>query len=841
MPRNSLIEFLETAAMRHARDVAIAHRRGYRTERWTYAELADTASQFAQELERRGVRRGERVLLWGENCAEWAAAFWGCILRGAVAVPMDRTASPEFARRVAQEASVKLAVVSRELKAAVKAAPALVLEELRETVRGNPKAAAAPGLGRMDPAEIIFTSGTTGEPRGVVLTHGNLLANLEPLELEISKYLRYERLVHPLRFLNLLPLSHVFGQFLGLFVPPMLGGTVLFQESLNPSEVMRAIRRERVSVLVAVPRLLDSLRAKIERDAEAGAGFENFQRNLAEAGKVHFLRRWWKFRRVHRELGWKFWALISGGATLDAELENFWRRMGFAVIQGYGMTETTSLVSVNHPFRMGRGSIGKVLPGREMKISENGEILVRGENIASEYWQGGEKRSVVGEDGWLHTGDRGLVDEEGNLFFKGRQKNVIVTREGMNVYPEDLEAELRRQSEIRDCVVVGLETDEPCAVLLLRDESSDAGATVARANQRLAAHQHMRRWMVWPTQDFPRTGTHKPRLDLIQKAAQAHFVSGGGGAAPAMAADSLAVIVARITGRPVGELHPGAGLESDLNLSSIERVELASALEDRYQVSLDESQFTAATTCGELEKLLRQEKLSGKKFEYPRWALSAVLRAARMVFYYAAIWPATMLLAAPRVMGRENLRGLNGPALVVSNHVTYLDAAFLLAALPGRLRHRLAIAMGGERLMAMRDPPPEETLVWSALLETGYALATALFATFPLPQKSGFRESFAFAGECADRGYSVLVFPEGARTPDGKLHAFRAGAGLLASNLNLPIIPMRIDGLWELKAAGQKFARPGAVTVRIGPPQRFPAAAKPEEIARELERQVASL
>jgi len=842
MTRLSLVEFFDEQTRRHARDIACVHTRGYRTNRWTYRQIEDTALRFAQELERRGVARGDRVLLWGENCAEWVAAFWGCILRGVVAVPMDRTAEPEFARRVAAQVGAKLATVSREQAEHCGRVPAVLLEELALLPGGSPGGAMAPPPGRSETAQILFTSGTTGEPAGVVLTHGNLLANLEPLETEIAKYLNYERLFHPIRFLNPLPLSHVFGQFLGLFVPTMMGGTVIFQNSLNPAEVIDAIRRERVSVLVAVPRLLEALRGKIERDAEANAGMETFQRQLVEAEAIHFLRRWWKFRRVHRQLGWKFWAIICGGATLDRETEEFWRRMGFAVIQGYGMTETTSLVSVNHPFRMGRGSIGKVLPGREMKLGEGGEILVRGENIAAAYWQGGGQRTVTGEDGWLHTGDRGAVDAEGNLYFKGRQKNVIVSREGMNIYPEDLEAELRRQGEIRDCVVVALESDEPCAVVVLRDASAGAGAAVARANQRLAAHQQMRRWMVWPEQDFPRTGTHKPRLDLIQHTAQAQFRGPGAGCvARAEAADSLAGILARITGRPVGELRPEAGLETDLNLSSVERVELASALEDRFQVSLDESQFTAATTCGELEKLLSHEKGSAKRFVYPRWALGQVMRAARLVFYYAAIWPATMLLAAPRVTGRENLRGLRGAALVVCNHVTYLDAAFLLAALPGRLRHRLAIAMAGERLMAMRNPPAEETLMWRALLRTGYALATALFAVFPLPQKSGYRESFAFAGECADLGYSVLVFPEGARTPDGNLHAFRAGAGLLASNLNLPVVPMRIDGLWELKAAGKRMAGPGKITVRIGEPMPAVIGAPAEEIARELERRVAAL
>ncbi len=393
--------------------------------------------------------------------------------------------------------------------------------------------ATPPPLNRDDVVQIIFTSGTTAEPRGVVISHGNILANLEPLDREIGEYLRYERIFHPLRFLNLLPLSHVFGQFLGIFLPQLLAATVLFQDTLNPTEVIRVIKRERVSVVVAVPRLMESLKDKILRDLESAGRQAWFKRQFEAAKDQHFVRRWWRFRRIHSQFGWKFWAFISGGAALDAETEEFWRRLSFVVIQGYGLTETTSLISLNHPFHTGRRSIGKVLEGREIKLDETGEILVRGANVAAGYWQSKQLKPVLNEEGWFRTGDLGELDAEGNLYFKGRKKNVIVTREGMNVYPDDLEAALRRQHEVRDCVVVGLEhggNAEPCAVLILRD-SADPETVVKHANRQLAEFQHMRRWLLWPEQDFPRTPTQKPKTAVIQQAVQQHFASGDGGGA----------------------------------------------------------------------------------------------------------------------------------------------------------------------------------------------------------------------------------------------------------------------------------------------------------------------
>ena len=266
MARTSILEYLDNF-QRHAREEAYVHHRGYRVQRWTYGEVLANAHRFARELDSREIAKGDRVLIWGENCAEWVVAFFGCLLRGAIVVPIDKIATPDFAQRVAQQVDAKLCVCSTENQIAD--VPSMHLETLRDRIAVRSDVPVAPPLLiRDDIVEIVFTSGTTAEPRGVVISHGNILANLEPLEREIGAYLRYERIFHPLRFLNLLPLSHVFGQFLGIFLPQLLAATVLFQDTLNPTEVMRVIKRERVSVVVAVPRLLESLKDKVVRDLE---------------------------------------------------------------------------------------------------------------------------------------------------------------------------------------------------------------------------------------------------------------------------------------------------------------------------------------------------------------------------------------------------------------------------------------------------------------------------------------------------------------------------------------------------------------------------------------------
>lgn len=851
--RENLNSYLEDHLQR-GRATAFAHRRGLRLVRWSYARVARAAFRFARELEARGIGRGDRVLVWAANSPEWAAAFFGCAERGAVVVPLDVESAPSFVERVIAQTSPRLALVSAETKRllAVSGIPAIELEEFEDVIASrSAEVHRNEGVSVDDLVEIIFTSGTTAEPRGVCLTHRNLLANLAPLEEEIKKYLRWERLVHPIRFLCLLPLSHVFGQFMGMFVPQILGGEVHFQDSLNPSEVVATIRKRRISVAVTVPRLLETLREHVERQEDEDV----LRRELEEAGRIHPLARLWKFRRVHRRFGWKFWAFVSGGATLPRETETFWRRLGFAVLQGYGMTETASLIAVNHPFKKGRGSVGRALPGQEIKLDASGEILVRGPNVSPGYWREGLE-PLAGEEGWLRTGDLGEMDSSGNIFFRGRAKDVIVTAAGLNIYPEDIEAALDRQPEILSSAVVATEGQrgpEPLAVVIMREEGADPRAAIERANRTLAPAQQVRRWFVWPERDFPRTPTHKVRKrDVLARVESAERTSIGDG--PASGDEGLAIehsplasaLAAHLSKDAPARLSPEARLSTDLKLDSLGRVELLSALEDRYQVEIDEAGFTAATTVGDIERLVREGGASSaapaSRYPYPRWAQGRLVRWFRVAFYYAVVLPITNTLCWVSVRGARNLEDLSGPALFVSNHVTFVDHALIMAALPGRFRRNFAIAQEGERLRFWRRPPEGTPLFRRLRWLAQYFLVVTIFNTFSLPQKSGFRRSFDFAGETVDRGYSVLVFPEGTRTEDGRLNPFMRGSGLLASQLGVPVVPVRVDGLFELKMAGRKiFAPPGSVTVKIGRPAIYARDEDPSSITADLERRVREL
>ena len=390
--------------------------------------------------------------------------------------------------------------------------------------------------------------------------------------------------------------------------------------------------------------------------------------------------------------------------------------------------------------------------------------------------------------------------------------------------------------------MVGIERGgnaEPCAVVILRDGASVA-TVVERANQSLADYQRMRMWLEWPEEDFPRTATQKPRRNLISRLAQARVLQPAANASTG--ADSpLVDLITRVAGRPVPALRADANLDSDLGLSSLDRVELLSAVEDRYQLDLSETRFSAARTVGDLEQMLRGEVVQRAPYHYPAWTLLWPVTWFRFLAHYLLLRPAVVLLGWPRIEGRENLRGRNGPFLVVSNHIDDVDVGFIQTALPARLRHRLATAAGGEALEALRTPPPGRGLFGRIFDRIQWMLGVSLLNLFPLPREAGFRRSFAYAGEAVDRGYSVLVFPEGRHTVDGKINPFRAGVGLLARNLRIPVLPMRIDGLFELKQTGRKFAPPWKICVRIGMPVEFDQSTPPEQIARELEKKIIAL
>ena len=597
---------------RYDRQIAVVHFQGNRRRATTYGELALLAGRFAALLAQREIGLGDRVLLWGENSAEWIAAFYGCLLRGVLAVPLDAYGSAEFAQRVSADVRPKLAVGDAVLL------HQLPSEWLRlsfdDWLSALPAEEAGPiaGLSRQTPLQILFTSGTTGDPKGVVLTHGNVLASVEPIEAGAQPYMRWERLLaHPLRILETLPLSHVFGQTMGLWVPPIFTAQVHFESRLVAGRLIETIKRERISVLAAVPRVLALLKTHLE------ASHPGLTERIAASTGIRAWKRWWRFRDVHSAFGQKFWAVISGGGALPGPLEQFWNALGLVVVQGYGMTETSALITLNHPFHVARGTIGKPMPGREVKLGPDGEVLVRGESISAASWSGGAMRPRANE--WLATGDLAESGPGGELRFLGRKSEVIVTAAGMNLHPEDLEAAIEQEPGVTACAVVAMETasgPEPCAILAMRGHGDGAAAAIERANQRLAEFQQLRRWILWPEPDLPRTSTGKVRrkavsawLAGIQDSARNGEAAAASAGAFGASSDWLLALIAEISGEAPHGVGDELRLSEDLLLDSLGRVQLAAALEERLGIAPQPQGglLEEARTLGELRSLVAGE------------------------------------------------------------------------------------------------------------------------------------------------------------------------------------------------------------------------------------------
>lgn len=804
MRRENLLEYFRE--QEHRRNWFLHYDDGYRSWRYRTCEVLAAARTLAGRFSEAGCGPGDHVLLWGENRPGWIVALWACLIRGVVAVPVDYRSSPEFLARVARITNAKLLLAGSEVTVPDSFAfPVWTMPE--ESVAGSPA-----GVLEQPPelAEILFTSGATAEPKGVLITHRNLLANLEAVEGEIRKYrrkplVRYlaEPLFFPIRFLNLLPLSHLFGQTMGAFIPPMIDGEVLFLKGHHPAEIVRQVRQRRVSVIVAVPKMLEMLRAYVEQWYPE---VKQPRRPVGKLGPLGFLPAWWQYRRAHRAFGWKFWAFVVGAAPLDPELEAFWRKLGFVVIQGYGLTETAPIVSLNHPFETTAGAVGKPIAGVEVKIADDGEILVRGENVTSGYFGGAAAMSA---DGWLHTGDIGETDARGVLKIRGRKKEMIVTPEGMNVFPEDVERVLNAIPGVADSAVVE-HRGRPHAVLILQG-AADEAEVVRRANQQLEEHQRIRTHSVWTAGTLPRTdGTQKLKRHAIREWVETGRPREQGAKPPA----GVAAIIARYAGRPV----TAATSLDELGLSSLDRVQLLMELEEHLGQPVDETSFTRLATVGELDALPTHPPQAQKPGAFPTWSRHWWARAWRRVSWPLWLGPLARVFLWVRVRGLENLQSLPGPVLFASNHQSFLDTAAIYLALPAPWRYRLAPAMRKEFFDA-HFRPQGYGLARRFRKSLAYYLACLAVNAYPLPrQEAGAKESLRYAGELAAAGYSTLIFPEGEHVQSEDLAPFQPGVGMMASKLKLPVVPVRLWGVNEVLHPSWKMARPGRVTVCFGPP-----------------------
>lgn len=818
---NETLQSLVLDLPRRGSRPALKLRTDYRTFAWSYAELSRRIRAIGHWYTRKNLSVGDRVVFWASNSPTWAAAYLAALAAGIVPAPLDLHSAPDFVERVVEETKARLILVGRFQPMLKGPLPSHTLEDLEwESRPGQTERETWPEITSSDLAEILYTSGTTARPRGVMLTHGNIMANLDGIQPVVPREPYY-------RFVSLLPLSHAFEQVIGLLLPLSRAGEVTYLQTLKPSAIEEALQRVRPNALVVVPQFLDLLRGRIEsRWPGQGRGLNAA---AAIARMLPMRPRRALLWPVRNRLGGDLRYVVCGGAPLDVALEKFWDSLGVLVLQGYGLTEAAPVVTANTPRARHIGSVGKPLFNVQVRIGQDGEVLVRGPNVMLGYYDHPELTEAAFVDGWLRTGDLGEIDRDGFLYIRGRQKDLIVTTAGLKVYPEDVEEVLNRQPGVRDSAVLEWNGQVHAVLLLDPARALPPEVIVQRANLVLNPVERIHGWTLWPGADFPRTPTLKVQKYRVREALAANIAQPVPRTRPPGRVERIIADLA-----PTREVYPAARLGLDLDLSSIDRLELITLLEEEFHVDLPEVNVSGETTVAEMVQLVKQAKPQERW--HPRcWPLRLPVIAVRLLLQDALIFPVLRQVLRLQVDGIDVFKRLNGPFILAGNHVSNLDGVAVLMTLPYRVRTRTAIAA-----LAGFYFPPSTNPLENAFHQALFDLASLCFNVFPVPRASGFRESLRYTGFLAEHGWNILIFPEGTRSPSGKTQPFREGIGLLASELRIPIVPFYIDGTYTVLPRGSWIPRPGPVRIRFGDPLLFPVLT-PWEITRRVERAVAAL
>jgi long-chain acyl-CoA synthetase len=842
----TLNDILEESARKFGTKDALTIRPGFRTRSWTYRDLNEVVPRLARYFKDNGMKQGDRVLIWGVNRPEYGIAFLAALRLGAILVPLEANYAADFAQKIAERTRASAAIVSSQTLARAQALglPLHQMEVVTDLARQCAPLEKAALTGD-DLAEVVFTSGTTGDPKGAMLTHRNILSNAIAAT-------QIFPIGPKMRLLSFLPLSHMFEQLGGFFCVLLAGASVIYPTSRQPAVVRRTFKERKVSMVLITPAVVKSLMLAIERSAEAQGKKELFEKLRGVARRLPMALRRLVFFSVHRQFGGRFRYIISGGAALDPALGVSWRELGIDVIQGYGTTECSPGLTFNRVELNRLGSVGTPLPGVQIRIAADGEVLAKGPNVFKGYWENEEAtRAVLDTDGWYHTGDLGEMDKDGFLWLKGRKKDMIALADGTKVYPEDIENALAADPRIEAlatplrpavATVVGLqrpgEDIQVHAVFLVKDKEQVA-SIVRDTNVKLSAIQQIRGWSIWPDEEFPTTPTQKvkkrfvvDRLLTMDRVEQARSVVGDQAATRTLT--DVERIITQVANLPPAAVHPGATLSADLGLDSLGRVDLLGAIEEELGAYVDEAALEANATVAELEQMVAAARDVKRDTGIYGWPLSPVVRSIGLLLQQTLIYPLVHIFYKVRVTGEEKLQGLRGPVMFAPNHCLHWDNGIILMAIPLSWRWKLAVAAAADDVFGNKL--------------NGFA-SSILANAFPLAREGSIRRSLELLGARLDRQFSVLIYPEGKLTIGGPMQPFKSGAGLIAVEGATPVVPMKLkirkvsaldhlDRKWEpARSNGWR----GDVEVVFGDPMYFPAGTPAGEATAKLQAAVAAL
>ncbi|MBI5733600.1 MAG: AMP-binding protein [Candidatus Kerfeldbacteria bacterium] len=821
----TLLDLLQQFPARQDK-TAIVYRTGIRRFSYSYQEIYKLALQAASYFEGRGVKPGDHIVVWAPNSPWWVIAYWGIVANGAVIVPVDFMSGKSRVEKIVELVSARLIIQSRYKLDKLTNQQSVIIEDLEYILGGCETKINLPLINPSQTVEIIYTSGTTSDPKGVLLTHQNIVADL----LSVNQSIKLDENHN---FLSLLPLSHMFEQTGGMLTPLYLGSTVIYLKTLKPTAITEALESEDVWVVMLVPRLLQVLKNGIEHELERLHLINIFKLllKISTNWQSSFKRK--LFYLINKKLGSNFRFFVSGGAPLQIELAKFWQGLGLKIIEGYGLTECSPILTVNEIDKPVIGSVGKVVPGVELVI-ENGEILARGKNVFSGYYQSQTAtQEAFNKAGWFKTGDLGSIDTAGNVYIRGRRKEMIVTPAGVNIYPDDLEIVLNRTRGVKEACVVGLDRgagEEVHAVIILESGNYAPEKIIQEANTKLDQTQQLTSFTIWPELNFPKTATFKIQKFKVKQLIQPGQLAGRGGSD-----DKMVTLIAQVTNKPIAEISEQSILAVDLGLTSLARLELVNYLEQEFRVDLEDTAINQYTTVADLRSMIERRTKAPKQPYLRLWTNTKLISAWRHLIDSTFHRRLFKCLVDLEVKGMANLELIKEPVIYVSNHLSYFDVAAILYALPLGKCYQVAPAAGDEFFFQ-----PGGGLLKKIVRRLMYEYVSVMFNAFILPEKAGFRQAIKFMGKLLDRGVSIIYFPEGGLTRAGQELPYQLGIGLIAQELKMPVVPVRLIGLGDIIQPDTAKMQRGKATVVFGQPLRFTTETTMEIVA-EIKQAISSL
>lgn len=822
-----LLDLLEDAADRHGMAAAMMITEADGMARLSYRDLRDRAMATALRLRQAGVQLEDRILISGANHPDWVVAYFGILYAGAVAVPVDPALLADAAQTIAHSAHLRLAIIDGKAKAAFGdvVGPTVMMSDI--TAAGPTQGLSQRKRSKHDIASILFTSGTTGTPKGVVLSNDNFSSLLASLG-------RVFTLTPEDRVLSVLPLHHTFEFACGLLLPLSTGAPIIYLDELTGERLVYGLQHGQVTAMVGVPALWQLLERRIQSQVrERGRWFEVafdlgleanrlLGRNTGlDAGRL-------LFGFIHNRLGGNIRLLISGGAALPKDTHQFFAGLGLHLTEGYGLTEAAPVLTVAKPGPGEKhGNVGKAIPGVELRIlspdaSGVGEVLARGGNVMQGYYANEEStRAVLDADGWLHTGDIGKIDSKGRLVIVGRAKEVVVNATGENIYLDDLEVRIGRIPGIKEYVTLGVPDPrggERLAMVAVPEPMEDEEPARARIQARNRIKTALERLpnSLRPAvievvdEDLPRTATKKIKRREVAKTLKEQLATVEQVRASGGLDAKVARAISKVSGAENEQLHAAMRMREDLGFDSLMWTDLSVEIENQVGARPALDALSRCETAGEVESLVRrgnhtaigrpmeqEDDVVEEKVVLPDLVVGPLKEVLGRAQRFA-----NGTLIDTRVVGRAFIPQ-NRPTIVISNHSSHLDM--------GLIKYGLGDYGSKMATMAAADYFFSGNKWWVAYWEQ-------LTNLRPLDRQAGFRQSYDQAREAVEEGNVVLIFPEGTRQPDGQLGPFKPLVGKLALETGRDLLPMYLEGAHKILPKGSSLPRGRRVEVRIGPP-----------------------